>query len=103
MSSNVLLSFGHYHNHKVESKSGIISRSNVEFQINNVTDADSRISFLAENDSFEDFELLADELISYSFEFGTFTFKTRSIHEFNSYDFSGYKIPRWLWVRHIII
>jgi len=103
LSSNVLLAFGHYHNHQVESKSSVISRRNVEYQINKLTDNESRISFLAENDTFEDFELLADVPISYSFDFGTFSLKSRSIHEFNSYNFSGYKIPRWLWIRHIII
>lgn len=103
LSSNVLVAFEHYQYHQAESKSHVISRLSVEDQFNKLITSDSQISFLAENDSFEDFELLADILLSYSFEFKDFLFKNSAIREFKTNDFSVWKIPRWLWVRHIII
>lgn len=103
LSSNVLMAFGHYHSHHSESNLKVDSRRFIDFQFKQLNAEDSQISFLAENDSFEDFELLADLPLTYSFEFKNFTFRLLSKFEFNSYNYSGFKVPRWLWIRHILI
>lgn len=64
----------------------------------------SQLSFLAEKDPFEDFEFLADLpdaplSISFKAEFQPEVIFT----DFKAYCFSSLKIPRWLWIRHIII
>lgn len=103
LSSNVVIGFGHYQSQHAGSNLNKDSRHLIEFQFKQLNSTDSQISFIAENDSFEDFELLADLPLSYSFEFKSFTFCTLSKFEFGSYNYSGFKVPRWLWIRHIII
>ena len=72
-----------------------ISQSNIE---------GSQLSFLAEQDPFEDNDILAD-LPPTSFQIvfcGNFYIEGNH-SAYKTYFYKGLKIPRWLWTRQIII
>lgn len=56
-----------------------------------------------ENDNFEDLEILSDLPEEFSFYF-SFPLKTSALSaNYKPYHEHVVKVPRWLWVRHIII
>ena len=72
-----------------------VSQSNIE---------GSQLSFLAEQDPFEDFEILADlPPAPFQIIFSDNFYLEGDYLVYKTYFHSGLKIPRWLWTRQIII
>lgn len=64
----------------------------------------SQFNFLAEKDPFEEFDqLFFIPLEQFKFDFNVECQIDNSSSICTPYFFSGPKIPRWLWIRHIII
>lgn len=101
MSSNMLLSSVlPQHIFKENAISGKSSLQQIK-----ITNNSSNFNFacIAETDPFEDFEFVTEipELLSFGKDTFRFPEKGNRLHYFNSK--TGCKIPRWLWIRHILI
>lgn len=110
VTSNVVFSFGSTHPttkiafHKKHERVAVQKHKEIH------TDDQSNVHFdflieedAFENDNFEDLEILADlpEVLSFYFSFPV---KTSALSaNYKPYHEHVVKVPRWLWVRHIII
>jgi hypothetical protein len=56
-----------------------------------------------ENDDVEDLEILSDIPESFSFHFSAPLKTSVLLINYTPHNFTVVKVPRWLWVRHIII
>ncbi len=110
VTSNVVFSFGSTHPttkiafHKKHERVAVQKHKEIH------TDDQSNVHFdflieedAFENDNFEDLEILADlpEVLSFYFSFPVKTSALSS--NYKPYHEHVVKVPRWLWVRHIII
>lgn len=103
LSSNVVISSSAYSYSNFDAKDQKKSIGN-EHQFDKSSSNGSVLSFLAEQDLFEDFEIIADlPPKGFQFEQNIRYRSTLSTSFYNSNSYSFNKIPRWLWVRHIII
>ena len=103
LSSNVVLSSLPV-NYKIQAIK-LHKKSNTdELQISQSNIEGSQLSFLAEQDPFEDYEILADlPPTSFHIVFSD-NFYIEGVHSaYKTYFYKGLKIPRWLWTRQIII
>lgn len=103
LSSNVVISSNAYSYSNLDTKDLKKSIGN-EHQLDKSSSNGALLSFLAEQDFFEDFEIIADlPPKGLHFELNAVYRSTLSTSFYDSKSNSFNKIPRWLWVRHIII
>ena len=100
LSTNVVLSSISFENPLLLE---VTDEEDTSLQFDVFSGPSSPIGFLAEKDPFEDFSSEADIPQLLSFEFYTSQSNNEKQFLFSHYAFLGLKIPRWLWVRHIII
>lgn len=110
VTSNVVFSFGSTHPTTKIAFYKKHERVDVQKHKEIHTDDQSNVHFdflieedAFENDNFEDLEILADlpEVLSFYFSFPV---KTSALSaNYKPYHEHVVKVPRWLWVRHIII
>ena len=110
VTSNVAFSFGSTSSVSKTAFHSKFSKTTVQKQKEIHTDDQSNVHFdflieedAFENDNFEDLEILSDLPEVFSFYF-SFPLKTSALSaNYKPYHEHVVKVPRWLWVRHIII
>ena len=110
VTSNVAFSFSSTSSAPKTTFHSKFSKTAVQKQKEIHTDDQSNVHFdflieedAFENDNFEDLEILSDLPEVFSFYF-SFPLKTSALSaNYKPYHEHVVKVPRWLWVRHIII
>jgi hypothetical protein len=102
LSSNVVLSSFPAESFTIEKDFKRSITDELELRIGETEN--SQFNFLAEKDPFEEFDqLLFIHLEQFKFDFSLEFQSESSSSIYSPYFFLGPKIPRWLWIRHILI
>lgn len=103
LSSNIAISSIPLATKAINAKKAQDTRSS-ELKFQQGLDQGSSLNFIAEKDPFEEFEdLFIDDLGFFNFKLTGHFQQSESISLFSHYATEFLKIPRWLWVRHILI